>query len=143
MIQGYKISSDKKNMNIKVIHDYLSRSYWSKDIPLKIVQKAIDNSLCFGVFLEEGEQVGFARIVTDSATFAYIADIFILEEHQAKGLSKWLMKTMLNHPEVKNIRRILLATRDAHGLYKQFDFKELSSPQFFMELLRPNIYKNS
>ncbi len=142
MIQGYKISSDKKNMNIKVIHDYLSRSYWSKDIPLKIVQKAIDNSLCFGVFLEE-EQVGFSRIVTDSATFAYIADVFILEEHQAKGLSKWLMNTMLNHPEVKNIRRILLATRDAHGLYKQFDFKELSSPQFFMELHRPNIYKNS
>lgn len=140
MVEGYKISCDKREMNLSVIHGYISRSYWASGIPLEIMSRAINNSLCFGVFLESGEQVGFSRMITDKATFAYLADVFILETHQGKGLSKWLMKTIIEHPELQGLRRIALATRDAHGLYEQFGFKALNSPQVFMELWNPDIY---
>ena len=141
MISGYKFSSDTNEMDVSVIHGYISRSYWAKNIPLPTMKKAIDNSLCFGVFTDSGEQVAFARMVTDSATFAYLADVFVLEEHRGRGISKWIMKNIIEHPNLQGIRRMALATSDAHGLYKEFGFKALNSPESFMELHQPDVYK--
>lgn len=140
MVQGYNISAKIEDMNIAIIHDYISRSYWASNIPLATMKKAIDNSLCFGVFTETNEQVAFARMVTDRATFAYLADVFVLDEHRRKGLSKWLMTTILAHPELQGIRRMTLATSDAHDLYEKFGFKSLASPQSFMELHNVDVY---
>tara|TARA_Y100000034_G_C6573392_1_gene248541 strand:- start:31 stop:429 length:399 start_codon:yes stop_codon:yes gene_type:complete len=128
-------------MNLSVIHQYISRSYWAKDIPQQTMIKAIENSLCFGVFKDSGEQVGFARMITDKATFAYLADVFILENHRGKGLSKWLMDHIVEHPDLQGLRRMVLATRDAHGLYEQYGFTPLNSPSTFMELHQPDVYK--
>jgi N-acetylglutamate synthase-like GNAT family acetyltransferase len=141
LIQGYKISAQTQDMDLNVIHGYISGSYWAKNIPLKVMKKAIDNSLCFGIFTEAGEQVGFARMVTDKATFAYLADVFVLQPHQGKALSKWLMQVILAHPELSGLRRMALATSDAHGLYQQFGFKALASPQSFMELHQADVYQ--
>ena len=141
MVKSYHISSQRQDMDIKVIHRYLSRSYWAKDIPIDIVETAIDNSLCFGVFNTSDDQVAFARMITDTATFAYLSDVFVLEEHRGKGISKWLMQEILAHPKLQGIRRMALATSDAHGLYQQFGFKSLGSPDLFMELHQANIYK--
>jgi N-acetylglutamate synthase-like GNAT family acetyltransferase len=143
LISGYKSSSDREDMNLSVIHQYISRSYWAKNIPLSTMKKALDNSLCFDVFTHSGEQVAFARMVTDSATFAYLADVFVLEEHQGKGISKWLMKIILENPNLQGLRRVALATSDAHGLYEQFGFKPLSSPELFMELHRSDVYETT
>jgi N-acetylglutamate synthase-like GNAT family acetyltransferase len=139
MIEGYRISKNKNEMNIDSIHSYLTASYWAVGIPKKTMQIAIDNSFCFGVF-KQNDQVGFARLVTDYATFAYLADVYILEEHRGKGLSKWLLTEIINHPQLQGLRRIVLATRDAHSLYEQFGFKELDSPEIFMELWSQNVY---
>lgn len=128
-------------MDVSVIHSYISRSYWAKNIPLNTMETAINNSLCFGVFTESGDQVAFARMVTDTATFAYLADVFVLEEHRGKGISKWIMKNIIEHPKLQGIRRMALATSDAHALYEQFGFKALNSPESFMELHQPEVYK--
>ena len=141
MISGYKISSETNDMDVSVIHGYISRSYWAKNIPLNTMETAINNSLCFGVFTESGNQVAFARMVTDTATFAYLADVFVLEEHRGKGISKWIMKNIIEHPKLQGIRRMTLATSDAHTLYEQFGFKALNSPESFMELHQPEVYK--
>ncbi len=141
MIVGYKISSQIQDMDLSIIHGYLSRSYWAKNIPIKTMETAINHSLCFGVFTHEGDQVAFARMITDTATFAYLADVFVLEEHRGKGISKWLMKEIIEHPNLQGIRRMALATSDAHGLYQQFGFKALSSPASFMELHQPDVYE--
>jgi GNAT superfamily N-acetyltransferase len=141
LISGYTISSKTKDMDATVIHGYISRSYWAKNIPLPTMKKAIQNSLCFGVFTDSGNQIAFARMVTDSATFAYLADVFVLEEHRGKGISKWIMKNIIEHPNLQGIRRMALATSDAHGLYKEFGFKALNSPESFMELHQPDVYK--
>lgn len=140
MNQEYKISSDKKLMNVDSIHSYLSRSYWAENVPYNIVNKAIENSLCFGVFHHD-IQVGFARLITDSATFAYLADVYILEEHRGNGLSKKMMEAVINHPQLQGLRRMVLATSDAHTLYEKFGFKQLANPQTFMELWNPDVYK--
>lgn len=129
-------------MDRDAIHSYLSRSYWAKNVPHSIVNTAIENSLCFGVF-HNGLQVGFARLITDSATFAYLADVYILEEHRGKGLSKKLIKTIINHPQLQGLRRMVLATYDAHTLYEKFGFKQLANPQTFMELWDPDVYKTA
>ncbi|TVZ41788.1 acetyltransferase (GNAT) family protein [Alteromonadaceae bacterium 2753L.S.0a.02] len=140
MVEGYRISCDIENMNLTVIHGFLSQSYWSSGIPLATLRNAMSNSLCFGVFSNSGEQVGFARTITDKATFAYLADVFILLEHQGKGLAKWLMQSILEHPDLQDLRRTVLATRDAHTLYEQFGFQALANPNTFMEIWRPDIY---
>ena len=128
------ISTDKTKLNIAVIHNYLSKeSYWAKNIPMKTVKKSIKGSCCFGVY-DKSEQVGFARVVTDHATFGYLADVFILDGYRSKGLSKWLMETIMNHPELQGLRRWMLATRDAHGLYAQFGFTPLDKPERIMGL---------
>jgi len=137
---GYVISTEKSRLDVVAIHAYLTQSYWSPGIPKTVVEKAIAGSLCFGLFTAKGEQVGFARMVTDSATFAYLADVYVLEEHRGKGLSKWMMQTILAHPSLQGLRRILLATRDAHGLYAQYGFKPLARPESMMEIHHPNVY---
>src|SRR6476659_9236422 len=117
--KDYSITTDKNKMDIDFIHSYLTRSYWAEGITKEIVARSIAGSLCFGVFNND-KQVGFARMVTDEATFAYLADVFIDEFHRGKGLSKWLIQVIMAHPGLQGLRRILLATRDAHGLYTQF-----------------------
>ena len=132
--EDFSISTDKTKLNIGVIYNYLSKeSYWAKNIPMQTVKKSIKGSCCFGVY-HKSEQVGFARVVTDHATFGYIADVFILDEYRGKGLSKWLMETIMNHPELQGLRRWMLATRDAHGLYAQFGFLPLDKPERIMGL---------
>ncbi|WP_413692536.1 GNAT family N-acetyltransferase [Psychromonas sp. KJ10-2] len=141
MVAGYKISSDPKQMDLSVIHGYLAGSYWAKGVPLSTMQTAINNSFCFGVFTEAGQQVAFARMITDYATSAYLADVFVLPEHRGKGLSKWLVQTIIDHPQLQGLRRMLLVTSDAHNLYRKFGFSALASPELFMELHRPNVYQ--
>jgi len=142
---SYRITTDKEEMDVDAIHHYLSRSYWAEKMPKGVVAKAIENSLCFGVLLEEvsgvEKQVGFARLITDSATFAYLADVYILEEHRSKGLSKQMMKQIVKHPQLQGLRRIMLATRDAHGLYAQFGFTPLTDEKMFMQLWTPDVYQ--
>jgi N-acetylglutamate synthase-like GNAT family acetyltransferase len=122
---GYKISTDPEELDVQVIHQYLSvDSYWAQEIPVDVVKKAIANSLCFGLY-KNNNQIGFARLVTDKATFAYLADVFVLEEYRGQGLSKWLMEVIQSHPDVQGLRRWMLMTRDAQGLYEQFGWTVL------------------
>ncbi len=137
---NYTISTDKSKLDISVIHDFLSTSYWSEDIPMEIVQKAIGNSLCFGLYCGS-KQIGFARMISDYATFAYLADVFIVLEERGKGLSKWLMGCILKHKELQGLRNICLLTRDAHSLYAQYGFENLFKPQNFMTIKKDNFYK--
>jgi N-acetylglutamate synthase-like GNAT family acetyltransferase len=143
----YRISTDKNKMDVEAIHHYLSRSYWAENVPKQVVAKAIENSLCFGVLVsdEQGneKQVGFARLITDTATFAYLADVYILEEHRGNGLSKQLMATIIEHPKLQGLRRMMLATRDAHGLYEQFGFTPLTDQKMFMQLWTPDVYSQT
>ena len=123
--EEYIISTDPSLLHVDIIYNYLSKeSYWAKDIPRNIVERSIGNSLCFGLY-EKSKQIGFARLVTDKATFAYLADVFILEEYRGKGLAKWLMETIQAHPELQGLRRWMLGTRDAHGLYEQLGWTVL------------------
>jgi GNAT superfamily N-acetyltransferase len=134
LINGYYIETDKTKLNIDMIHSFLSKSYWAKNISIKTVSSSIDNSICFGVYTSSGEQCGFARVITDCATFAYLADIFILDKHRGKGLSKWLLKTIIAHNQLQDLRRIMLRTEDAHELYKKFGFKTLDDGDKFLVL---------
>ncbi|MGY4827139.1 GNAT family N-acetyltransferase [Sphaerotilaceae bacterium SBD11-9] len=136
----YVISTDKARLDIGVIHGFLSRSYWSPGIPRSVVERAIANSLCLGLYFGD-EQVGFARVVTDRATFAYLADVFVLEAHRGKGLSKRLMQAVQSHEDLQGLRRFILGTSDAHGLYRQFGFGELAYPARMMEILQPDVYR--
>ncbi len=137
---GFRISTDPAELDLGLIHDFLSqRSYWARGIPPEIVRRSIENSLCFGLY-HGHRQVGFARVVTDQATFAYLGDVFVLEEFRGRGLAKWLLQTIVGHPDLQALRRFVLGTRDAHGLYEQFGFRALSSPERFMEIHHPEIY---
>lgn len=132
-VKKYQCSSDKSRLDLKVIHGFIKNSYWAKDRSLKIMKQAIENSYCFGVYIENS-QVGFARVITDTVTFAYIADVFILEEHRGKGLSIILMKYILKFSQFSKIKKWYLATRDAHKLYEKFGFKSLKDPKKYMEM---------
>src|SRR5437899_7842720 len=123
-----------------LIHRVLSASYWAEGIPREVVARSIRNSLCFGIF-EGAKQVGFARVISDYATFAYLADVFIIESHRGRGLAKFLMECIVKHPELQGLRRWTLATRDAHELYANYGFKPLAKPDRFMELHDPEVYK--
>lgn len=140
----YSITTDKDKMDVDAIHQYLSRSYWAENVPKTVVVTAVENSLCFAALVcdEQGNesQVGFARVVTDMATFAYLADVYVLEEHRGNGLSKMMMKKIIEHPKLQGLRRIMLATRDAHGLYEQFGFTPLTEQKMFMQLWTPDVY---
>jgi GNAT superfamily N-acetyltransferase len=135
----YVISTDRARIDLDVVHSFLTNCYWAKGIPRELVARSIQHSLCFGVY-EHGAQVGFARVISDYATFAYIGDVFVLESHRERGLSKWLMESIVQHPLLQNLRRWILATRDAHGLYSKFGFTPLQKPDRFMELHRPDVY---
>lgn len=133
------ISTDKSLLRIETIHSVLKESYWAKNIPVEILKRSIENSMCFGVYIEK-EQIGFCRVITDKATFAYLADVFITENHKGKGYSKLLIKEVMAHPDLQGLRKFLLGTADAHGLYRQFGFKELAKPERMMEITFKDIY---
>ncbi len=136
---GITVDTDKSRLQLDVIHGFLAESYWAKGIPLEVLRRAIANSLCFGVY--DGErQVGFARVVTDCATFAYLADVFVLESHRGRGLAVRLMEAVTAHPQLHGLRRWVLVTRDAHGLYAKYGFTPLAAPERFMELHDPDVY---
>ncbi|MFI5133650.1 MAG: GNAT family N-acetyltransferase [Chitinophagales bacterium] len=141
MNNDYIISTDKAKIDIEFVHDYLcNHSYWAEGIPMETLEKSIENSLCFGVYFNN-EQVGFARVISDMATYAYLADVFIVEKERGKGLSKWLLQEIINYPQLQGLRRFMLATRDAHNLYAQYGFSLLKRPERWMERHNPDIYK--
>jgi GNAT superfamily N-acetyltransferase len=127
----YQVSTDPARLDIEVIHSYLTQSYWAAGIARERVERSIAHSLCFGLY-HLGNQVGFARVISDFTTFAYLADVFVLESHRGRGLSKWMMACILDHPELQGLRRWMLGTRDAHGLYAQFGFTELDDAKKYM-----------
>lgn len=135
----FTITTRKDLIDVPYVHRFLSRSYWAQDIPVEVVARSIEGSLCFSV-LRQNNQVGFARVITDGATFAYLADVFIDEAFRGLGLSKWLMETIVTHPSLTGLRRFLLVTRDAHGLYEQFGFTPIVHPENFMSIHRPGLY---
>jgi GNAT superfamily N-acetyltransferase len=140
-MDGYEISAERARLDLHAIHAYLARSYWSPGIPFEIVERAVNNSLCFGLYeMASGTQVGFTRVVTDYATFGYLCDVYVLEEHRGRGLSKLLMRAAMAHPALAGARRVMLATRDAHGLYRQSGFVVAGAGGNLMEIVRPDIY---
>ncbi len=142
--EGYEINTDPARLDLELIHRYLSEeSYWAKNIPFETVKRSVAHSFCFGIYYNS-QQVGFARLVTDRATFAYLGDVFVLPAHRGKGLSKSLLQAIHTHPDMQGLRRWLLATRDAHELYAQFGWKPFPDEQVskFMQVHRPGIYDN-
>lgn len=133
------VSMDPRRLDLDVIHGFLSQSYWARGIPRELVERAVRNSLCFGLY-EGARQVGFARVISDEATFAYLADVFIIESHRGRGLAKVLIAAVVAEPRLQGLRRWMLATRDAHGLYARFGFEPLAAPGRFMELHAPDVY---
>jgi GNAT superfamily N-acetyltransferase len=138
----FSISTDRERLSLDVVHGFLTSCYWAKGIPREVVARSIAHSLCFGIY-EGDAQVGFARVVSDFATMAYLGDVFVLESHRGRGLSKWLLECIVQHPALLNLRRWILLTRDAHELYSQFGFAPLKAPERYMELHRPDVYETS
>jgi GNAT superfamily N-acetyltransferase len=138
--EEYLISTDKARLDFDSIQRFLAEeSYWAQERTIEQTKTAIENSICFGLYLGE-RQIGFARVVSDKATFAYVGDVYVINEFRGRGLSKWLMNVIVGHQELQGLRRWVLATRDAHGLYRQFDFAELRFPERWMEKTAPNAY---
>ena len=137
---AYRISTDPRRIDLEAVHAFLTRSYWANGIAKEIVARAISASLCFGL-LKSNRQIGFARVVTDRATFGYLCDVYVLEEYRGQGLGKWLIEELLSHPDLQGLRRFILVTSDGHGLYKQFGFGPLEKPHGYMEIVRSDIYK--
>ena len=133
---AYLITTDGARLDLETVHGFLKTYYWASGIPLQAVKRSVENSLTFGLFRGE-EQVGFARVVTDYAVFAYLADVFVLEPHRGRGLGRWMMAVVFSHPELQGLRRWMLATQDAHGLYREYGFAELEDPGIFMEKYSP------
>lgn len=137
---GFTISTDRSRLDVVAVHRFLvEESYWAKDRSFEQTTTAIENSICFGLYHDE-KLIGFARVVSDKATFAYIGDVFVVDEFRGRGLSKWLMEVIVEFPELQGLRRWVLATKDAHGLYSQFDFTPLKFPERWMERAAPNAY---
>lgn len=135
----YTISTDRERLDLNVIHDFLTQSYWAAGVPMETVRRAIENSLPFGLY-DDDRQIGFARVITDYATFAYLADVFVLENARGAGLGKWLVAVIDSHPQLKGLRRWMLATRDAHSLYRTVGFEGLKKPDRWMEKHDPDPY---
>jgi len=138
--EGFSISTERERLDVDAIHAYLSRSYWAEGIPRETVERSIEGSLCFGLFDPDGAQVGFARLITDRATFAYLCDVYVLEAQRGRGLGRWLIDTVAAHPDLAGLRRMVLVTRDAHALYAPVGFTPLKAPERFMEIVRPDLY---
>lgn len=137
---GYLLSTNKKRLQPDIIHSYLVRSYWAKDIPMEFVKRSIENSYCFGIYFEF-KQVGYARLITDYTTFAYLADVFVLEEHRGKGLGQWMTDSMVEMPEFEYLRRWMLTTQDAHELYKKSGFIPVPFPERIMVIAKERLYE--
>lgn len=137
----YTVSDDPSRLDVKAMHAYLKRAYWSQEIPLEVVERAARASLCIGAYDASGAQVGLARFISDYATFAYVCDVYVLEEHRGRGLSKAMMAMASDHPKLQGLRRWTLVTLDAHGLYEQFGFRPIANQERFMERVVPDIYK--
>jgi ribosomal protein S18 acetylase RimI-like enzyme len=138
----FRITTDIAAMDLDAIHAYLTRSYWSEGISKELVARAMAGSLCFGL-LEGSRQIGFARVITDRVTYAYLCDVYVLEEYQGRGLGTWLMRELMTHPGLQGLRRFGLVTRDAHGLYERFGFSALTNPAGHMEIARPGLYRKA
>ncbi len=136
----YLISTDKSRLDLTLIHNFLKTSYWAAGIPLEVVRRSIEHSLSFGLYKED-QQIGYARVITDYATFAYLGDVFILEPFRGQGLSKWLMEVVVTHPDLQGFRRWILLTKDAHGLYKKVGFTGVATPERYMERFFPDVYE--
>ena len=137
----FLISTERARLDLDLIHGFLTNCYWAKGIPREVVARSIEHALCFGIYDGTSAQVGFARVVSDFATVAYLGDVFVLESHRGRGLSKWMMECIQQHPALQNLRRWILLTRDAHELYRKFGFTALKSPERYMELHRPDVYE--
>lgn len=139
----FSISTDPHLLDVDFVHQFLrEESYWAKNIPRAVVQKCIDNALCYGVY-DGNKQIGFARVITNFSTMAYLSDIFIIESYRGMGLSKWLMEVIMLHPELQGLRRWILLTLDAHELYKKIGFDHLANPEWYMEKVTPNVYQGN
>lgn len=136
----YRISTNPASLDPGAIQTYFSHSYWAQDISLETVQRALHNSLCFGLYHRDA-QVGLARVISDYATFAYLCDVYVLEAHRGKGIGKWLIGSVMMHPQLQNLRRFSLATRDAHDFYRQFGFQPLGRPERVMEIRNDSAYQ--
>jgi GNAT superfamily N-acetyltransferase len=139
----FVISTSRDRLDLGVVHGYLTNCYWAKGIPREIVVRSIEHALCFGIYDGTGAQVGFARVISDFATIAYVGDVFVLETHRGRGLGKWLMQCVVQHPALQGLRRWILTTRDAHGLYSQVGFAPVKCPERFMEIHRPDVYERA
>ncbi len=137
---SYEIVEGYQNMDLIAVHAFLKRSYWSPEIPFEVVRRAAENSICFGIKVG-GEQVAFARVITDKATFAYLSDVYVLEEHRGRGLSHQMMERITQHADLQHLRRFMLVTQDAHSLYSRYGFEVASSPDRIMEVLKPDLYR--
>jgi GNAT superfamily N-acetyltransferase len=136
----FTISTDRARIDLDLVHGFLTDCYWAKGISREIVARSIANSLCFGLYADR-KQVGFARVISDCATYAYIGDVFVLESFRGRGLGKWMMECIMQYPSLQGLRRWSLVTRDGHGLYSQFGFEPLEKPQNYMERHRPDVYQ--
>jgi GNAT superfamily N-acetyltransferase len=155
---NFLVSTDRRKLDLDLIHEFLTNCYWAKGIPREVVARSIEHSLCFGIYDEAGAsshnsehdseevrrgvQVGFARVISDFATIAYLGDVFVLGSHRGRGLSKWMMECIMAHPALQNLRRWILLTRDAHRLYQQSGFTPIAAPERYMELHNPNVYSS-
>ena len=138
--EGFVINTDRQKQDLKVVHDFLSNhSQWAKGIPIETVKISMDNSLNFGIF-QDYKQVGYARVITDYATIAYLGDVFVLPEYRGRGLSVWLIEQVMSHPQLQGLRRWVLLTSDAHGLYEKYGWKRVPKPELYMEFFNPNTY---
>jgi GNAT superfamily N-acetyltransferase len=138
--ENFFVSTDKSKLDIDYIHQFISHSYWASNIPIETLQRSIDGSMCFGLYDDE-KQIGFARVITDKATFGYLADVFVDERYRGKGLGIWMMSVIMSHPDLQGFRNWMLGTRDAHGLYKKFGFTQLDQPERIMRKNNPEVYK--
>jgi GNAT superfamily N-acetyltransferase len=136
----YTLSADPARVDAAAVHAYLTRSYWAEGISLELVKRCIAGSMCVGVYHETAGQVGFARVITDRASFAYLCDVFVLEAHRGRGLGKWMMEAVMAHPDLQRLRRFVLVTKDAHELYRPFGFTASAQPDRYMEIARPGLY---
>lgn len=132
---GFELSTDPARMDLEAVYGFISQSYWGRERSREVQRRAMENAICFGVF-KDGVQVAFARVVTDKAVFAYLADVFVLPDFRGRGLSKWIMEAVDAHPDLQGLRRFLLATRDAQGLYAKYGFRPLADPSVYMERMR-------
>ncbi|WP_062268501.1 GNAT family N-acetyltransferase [Endozoicomonas arenosclerae] len=139
---SFILSTDKALLKIDLIHEFLNNSYWAAGIPRSVVEQSVEHSMCFGLY-QDDRQIGFARVISDHATFAYLSDVFILPEMRGLGLSKWLMECIQSIESLQGIRRFMLATADAHGLYEQFGFQSLEKPERIMEIMVSDIYQKA